>query len=203
MSPGLSRRSPDHPFGWGKYLPSYITENRGIDALETKAQTGKSYEDNLCFFYCLALHNGCHRKNLERDTQYYYEQYREASLSKKKFHVVKISELDELEKLFKVNIQVYTLAPTQTHGSTWEDNEDEENAPDITATLVCRSHRRYPSTLFLNLHDTHFPYVKGLPRYSKSFCCSRCDKYWKCAPNLRQHEKTCDGKVHLKYPSRA
>ena len=141
------------------------------------------------FFYCLALHNGCHRKNLERDTQYYYEQYREAGLSKKKFHVVKISELDKLEKLFKVNIQVYSLASTQTHGSTWEDNEDEENAPDITATLLCHSHRRYPSTLFLNLHDTHFPYIKGLPWYSKSFCCSRCDKYWKRAPNLRQHEK--------------
>lgn len=31
---------------------------------------------------------------------------------KKKFHSVKLSELDEVEKLYKVKIQVYSLAPT-------------------------------------------------------------------------------------------
>ncbi|CAH3027124.1 unnamed protein product, partial [Porites evermanni] len=70
----------DHPIGRGKYLPGYIADNYGLDALENNAKTGKPYEDNLCFFRCLALHNGCHTKNLERDTKYYYQQYREAEL---------------------------------------------------------------------------------------------------------------------------
>ena len=70
---------------------------------------GKPYEDNLCFFRCLALHTGCHTKNLERETKHYYQQYREAGLSKKKFHGVKLSELDDLEKLFEVNIQAFVL----------------------------------------------------------------------------------------------
>ena len=35
------------------------------------------------FFRCLALHNGCHTKNLETETLYYYQQYREAGLGKK------------------------------------------------------------------------------------------------------------------------
>ena len=89
----------DHPIGWGKYLPGYIVENRGIIPLDRDIRWGKLYEDHLCFFRCLALHNGWHTKNLERDTQYYYQQYWDAGLGKKKFHGVKISELDELEKL--------------------------------------------------------------------------------------------------------
>ena len=121
----------DHPIGRGKYLPGYIVDNSGIDALESNAKTGKPYEDNLCFFRCLALHNGCHTKNLGRDTQYYYQQCRDAGLSKKKFHGVKLSELEELEKVYEVNIQVYSLAPTQIHG---EEDDNEDNAPEITAT---------------------------------------------------------------------
>ena len=81
----------------------------------------------------------------ERDTQYYYQQYRDAGLSKKKFHGVNLSELDDLEKLYEVNIQVYSLAPTQSHS---EDEDNEENTPEIAATLLRRSHRHYSSTLY-------------------------------------------------------
>ena len=158
----------DHPIGRGSHLPGYIAENHGIAPLDRNHNTGKLYQDNLCFFRCLALHNGCHTKNLD-------QQYREAGFAKKKFHGVKLSELDELEKLFKVNIQVYNLAPTQAHG---EEQEEEETRPDIAATLVRRSHRHYESTLYLNLYEKHFSYIKDLACYSKSFCCSRCGKYW-------------------------
>ena len=121
--------------------------------MDRDIQRGKPYEDNLCFFRCLALHNGCHTKNLERDTKYYYQQYQEAGLSKKKFHGVKLSGLDDLEKLFEVNIQVYSLAPIQTHS---EDEDDEEHRADITATLLRRSLRKHESTLYLNLYENHF-----------------------------------------------
>ena len=56
----------DHPIGRGSHLPGYIAENHGIAPLDRNRQTGKPYQDNLCFFRCLALHNGCHTKNLER-----------------------------------------------------------------------------------------------------------------------------------------
>ena len=83
---------------------------------------------------------------------------------------MKLSELDELEKLYEVNIQVYSLAPIQAHS---EDKDNEENTPEIVATLLRRSHRRYSSTIYLNLYENHFSYIKYLSRYSKSFCCSR------------------------------
>ena len=111
-----------------------------------------------------------------------------------------MSELDELEKLYEVNIQVYNLAPTQTHG---EEQEETEDKPDIAATLVRRSHRHYEGTLYLNLYEKHFSYIKDIARYSKSFCCSRCGKYWKDMWKCQRHEKTCDGKVQLKYPGGA
>ena len=190
----------DHPIGRGSHLPGYIAENHGLAPLDRNHNTGKPYEDNLCFFRCLALHNGCHTKNLERDAQYYYQQYRDAGMGKKRFHDVKLSELDELEKVYEVNIQVYSLAPTQDHG---EYKDDEEDTPDIAATLLRRSHRKYSSTMYLNLYENHFSYIKDLARYSKSFCCSRCGKYWQKGFSLNRHEKTCDGKVHLKYPGSA
>ena len=190
----------DHPISRGIYLPGYIAENRGIDALENDKNTGKPYKDNLCFFHCLALHNGCHTKNLERDSKHYYQQYREAGLVKKKFHGVKLSELDELEKLYEVNIQVYSLASPQTHS---EDEDNKEETPNFAATLHSHSHRQYESTLYLNLYENHFSYIKNLARHSKSFQCSRCGKYWKGTNKFRRHEATCDGKVQLKYPGGA
>lgn len=52
----------DHLIGQEAFFPTYIAENH------RNRSTGKPCEDNLCFFRCLALHNGCHTKNLKRDT---------------------------------------------------------------------------------------------------------------------------------------
>ena len=145
----------DHPIGRGKHLPGYVVDNRGIEPLENNVKTGKPYEDNLCFLRCLSLYNGCHTRNLERDTQYYYQQYRGAGLGKKKFHGVKLSELDELEKLYEVNIQVYSLAPTQSHS---EDEDNEDISPEIAATLLRRSHRHYSSTVLEPLRKPFLVY---------------------------------------------
>ena len=60
--------NPRSSLGRGKYLPGYIVENRGIIPLDRDIRRGKPYEDHLCFFRCLALHNGWHTKNLERHT---------------------------------------------------------------------------------------------------------------------------------------
>ena len=89
-----------HPIGRGTYLPSYLAKNHGLVALDRNCNNGKVYSDNLCFFRALALHNGCHPKNLERDAQHYYEWYREFSPEKNKFFGVKLKELTDLEHTF-------------------------------------------------------------------------------------------------------
>ena len=145
-----------HPIGRGQSLPHYIVENRGIDAMDRNYRTGKIYSDNLCFFRALALHNGCHPKNLERDAQHYCERYKESFPEKKKFCGVKLKELIDLEHLYEVNIFVYSLEPTKPDGEEGEEDiekEEEDFAPEIAAHLIHRSLCHYPSTLHLNLYQ--------------------------------------------------
>ena len=150
-----------HPIGRGQSLPHYIVKNRGIDALDSNRKNGKIYSDNLSFFRALALHNGCHPKNVERDAQHYYERYREFFPEKKKFFGLKLKELPDLEHHYEVHISVYSLEPTKPDGEEGdEDNTEEENTvPDIAAQLVHRSLCHYPSTLYLNLYQNHFFYM--------------------------------------------
>ena len=187
----------DHPIGRGTDLPEYLSNNNGLLPLDRDHKTGKVYSDNLCFFRALALHNGCHPKNLERDAKHYYERYREALFDKKKFCGVKLKELPDIEHLFEVNIFVYALEPTKPDGEEGdEDNTEEENTvPDIAAQLVHRSLCHYPSTLYLNLYQNHFSYIKDMNKYAKSYCCSRCGKFWKHVGMLHHHERTCEAKV--------
>lgn len=112
------------------------------------------------------------------------------------FYGVTLQDLSDLEKLFEVNIFVYSLEPSDR-----EDNEEEpNNEPEISARLVCRSHRHYESTLYLNIFQKHFSYIKDLRKYSKSFSCCRCGKYFQRASNHRRHERTCEAKVRYTFP---
>ena len=189
----------------GQSLPHYIVENCGIDALDSNPQTGKIYSDNMCFFRALELHNGCHPKNVERDAQHYYERYRGFFPEKKKFFGVKLKELHDLEQIYEVNISVYSLEPTKPDGEEGdEDKTEEENTvPDIASQLVHRSLCHYPSTLYLNLYQNHFSYIKDLKKYVKSYSCSRCGTLWKHVGMLNRHERTCEAKVSYQFPGGA
>ena len=58
-----------------------------------------SYKNSVLIFDSkIFIKNTLTNQNIERDMQYYYQQYQDAGLGKKKFHGVKISELDKLEK---------------------------------------------------------------------------------------------------------
>jgi hypothetical protein len=98
----------------------------------------------------LALHRGCHPKNLERDTQHFYEQYDDSDY----FDGVTLEELPELEKLFELNIYVYRLV---------ECYDEDNDKTDIVAQLTQRSHRSYAISMDLNLYDSHLSYIKNLP----------------------------------------
>ncbi|CAB4021097.1 Zinc finger and SCAN domain-containing 22, partial [Paramuricea clavata] len=130
----------DHPIGRSVRLPKYVLENPAIVSLDCDKNTGLPYEDKLCFFRCLALHRGCHSKNLERDTQHFYEQYDDSD----DFDGVTLEELPELEKLFELNIYVYRL--TELH-------DEDDATTSFVAQLIQRSHRRYANSMYLNLYD--------------------------------------------------
>ena len=58
----------DHLIGCGKVIPDYVKNNRGLYALVTNKQTGVAYEDKLCLFRCLSLHQDKDVGNCERST---------------------------------------------------------------------------------------------------------------------------------------
>ncbi|CAB4020669.1 Hypothetical predicted protein, partial [Paramuricea clavata] len=131
----------DHLIGRSVRLPKYVLENPATVSLDCDSNTSLPYEDKLCFFRCLAMHKGCHPKNLERDTHHFYEQYSEDD----DFDGVTLEELPELEKLFELNIYVYCL--TELH-------DEGEDKTSIVAQLIQRSHCRYTNSMYLNLYDS-------------------------------------------------
>ena len=60
---------------------------------------------------------------------------------------------------------------------------------------------KYPETLYLNLHETHFSFIQDVRMYCHSYRCRKCgDSLWKDAWKLRKHESACTGCVRRVYP---
>ena len=64
--------------GSGKVIPDYVKSNKGLYALVTNKKTGVAYEDNLCLFRCLSLHQDKDVGNCECSTLRNFEKYCQA-----------------------------------------------------------------------------------------------------------------------------
>ena len=159
----------DHPIGCvGIVLPPHIKRKKSIIGLETDGN-GRPYIDNLCLFRCLGLHLG-------RDVTTLYEEYTDQPVDT--FEGVTIDELHKVEATFDVNVCVYKLVPT--------GNEK------TMAELVRRSTGHYPETMYVNLHETHYSYIRDINMYCHSWWCRNCEQaLWKTPQDLLRHERTC------------
>ena len=163
-------RIVDHPIGCvGINLPDYVKNNKAIFGLEKDCYRKTTYNDNLCLFLCLALHLG-------REAAALYAEYTDTPV--RHFAGVTLDELDKVETTFKTNVFVYKLVEI-ADGKT-------------TAELVCRSMGHYTETMYLNLYEAHFSYIKDIRMYSHSYKCSKCEQaLWKSPYHLHRHERTC------------
>ena len=163
-------RIVDHPIGCvGINLPDYVKNNKAIFGLEKDCYSKTTYNDNLCLFRCLALHLG-------REAAALYAEYTDTSVHD--FAGVTLDELDKVETTFKTNVFVYKLVEI-ADGKT-------------TAELVRRSMGHYTETMYLNLYEAHFSYIKDIRMYSHSYKCSKCEQaLWKSPYHLHRHERTC------------
>ena len=161
-------RIDDHPIGCvGVALPDYVKHNKAIVGLEKDRKT--TYNDNLCLFRCLALHLG-------REAAALYAEYTDTPVHD--FAGVTLDDLSKIEATFDVNVVVYKLVPT--------GNEKTK------AELVRRSLCSYAQTMYLNLYETHFSYIKDINTYCHSWRCRNCEtSLWKCPYDLHRHERTC------------
>ena len=161
-----------HPIGCvGVSLPTYLKRNKAIVALE-KDKQAKPYFDNLCLFRCLGLH-------LDRDAMDVYAEY--TNQPAREFRGVTIEELYKVELVFRVNITVYELG-------------------EASAKLVHRSLRKHADTMFVNLYETHFSYIRDMKKFSHSYTCSKCgESLWRYPSLLKRHELTCEGGIRRVY----
>ena len=167
-----------HPIGCvGIDLPNYVKNNKAIVRLDKDSHRKAIYNDNLCLFRCLALH-------LKREVDALYVEYTDTPVPH--FAGVTLDELDKVETTFKTNVFVYKLVEI-ANGKT-------------TAELVRRSMGRYPDTMNVNLHETHYSYIRDMQMCSHSYRCQRCDSLWKQSWELRRHELGCEGKIIRVYP---
>ena len=180
----------DRPIGRGQsngQLPQWLVENRGLDALEKDNNTGQLYADHLCYFRCLARHQGCGLKNLERKTQELASTYWATLENPDSFAGVHLSDLQAGDKLFAIHTFVYSLA---------EDGKVELVHRPTDILLKRESQAAFP----LNLYRGHLSYVKHLAKYSQCFSCQRCDASFLKAHRLQRHERNCQAKVKRVYP---
>jgi hypothetical protein len=136
--------------------PDYLTKNRGLLSLLTDPRTGRPYDDNLCFFRCLAIALSCRcpgercacRRVPERATRSLLNDYLSSLRDNdddddddgdaSTFAGVDEDDLLRMERLFQTSITVYHLLP------------------DRSARVEWCSHRSYPRQLNLNLWESHF-----------------------------------------------
>ena len=71
---------------------------------------------------------------------------------------------------------------------------------DVSAQLVRRSLRKHADTMYVNLHETYFSYIRDIKGYTKSYRCRKCgDSLWKGPSRLESHETTCEGDTRRVY----
>ena len=91
-------------------LPWFILNSKFSHAL-VKDRYGRPYEDNLCFFRCLALCKtrcGINTQEFERNTQYFFQFYLERTgVLESQYSGVNVWEIDNLAKTFELNICIF------------------------------------------------------------------------------------------------
>ena len=166
-----------HPIGCvGVTLPTYVKNNKAIVGLVKDHHRNATYNDNMCLFRCLALHQGWYVRRLEATVSTLYAKYSHKDVHD--FTGMTIDDLSKIEATFGVNVVVYQLVEIDNGKTTGE--------------LVRRSPAQYQETMYLNLYETHFSYIKDIRMYSHSYKCSKCEQaLWKTPQDLLRHERTC------------
>lgn len=154
-------------------------ENQGLDTLEKDKRVGKLYTDNLCYFRCLAQHQGCSLKNLERkkETKESASHY---------FAMLKIWRVSLACTWEICTLSINSLASTCLSYSLAEDLKVE--LVHRPTNILLREHSQ--EAFQPNLYDDYFSYIKHQEKYSWCFTCQQCHASFAKAWCLFRHKHT-------------
>ena len=145
-------------------LPSYIQKSKSIIGLTHLK--GVPYEDKLCAYRCIALHQGLPKNGLERYTKHLLREFED--FRGKKCDGISVYDIPLLEICFKIAINVYSL--------------NEDGSVDVIYLTT-----KTGTPLYMNLYEKHFSYISKINSYSKNFRCSECDRIFDRPDPLKRH----------------
>ena len=159
------------PIGNPDELPSYIRNSKCINSLTHNKATNKKYDDNNCFFRCIALHQGAKIYGLEKLTKKIKAELEEHT-GKNFDNGMTIDQVPFVEVKYCISINILSL------------NEDG------SADIVYLSRLNY-KPLYINLCQNHFSYISNYKRYAKRYQCHGCNRIFNLSTNLHHHAKVC------------
>ena len=163
-------------------LPPHLLKKKSINCLLYNNQLQTPYNDNLCIFRCLMLHKHKQKRDNEKEVRRAFELWTDGKVQKSDFKGVKMNEIPKFEKLFEINVNIYSLS------------EDDK------ATILYKSSGLYDDTLFLDKYLNHVSYINNFKAYASKFSCRKCNRYFNRVDNCVRHELICDDSARLKYP---
>ena len=110
-------------------------------------------------------------------------------------------EKDDHNAIYRDNLCLFRCLALHQGCDVRRLEEIEEIADGkTTAELVRRSTARYPDTMYVNIFETHFSYIRDIRMYCHSWRCRNCgESLWKSSWELHRHESTCDAGVNRVY----
>ena len=148
----LYQSHKDVPLGGPISLPDYIKNNHGLRNVNAG--------DHLCFFCCLAVHQGADPRWCKQPAKNLFRKYCiHFGVVPAHFAGVQLFDFVHLEDFFELNLIAYKL-----------DGK--------AAKLVQRSREFYKETMRLNVYENHLSVIVDFEHYCGVYQCVHCDKLW-------------------------
>ena len=164
----------DPPLGAPIFLPDYIKNNHGLRNV--------SAGDHLCFFCCLAVHQGADPHWCKQPAKNLFCKYCiHFGIVPTHFSDVQLFDFLHLEDFFELNLIAYEL-----------DSK--------VAKLVQRSREFYKETMRLNVYENHISVIVNFESYCGVYQCVHCDKLWNDISNYYRHNKICTTTAREVFP---
>ena len=157
-------------------LPDWFRNKHEVISLDT-------YNDNLCLFRCIAVHQGARKWDNTRKA-------RELALSffaaYRKLISVTSQQFDLLEKHFKQAIAAYSVT----------------NAGDfILIHQPAYNGKVSDTTMHMGIYENHAFLIKDINKVSNNFTCGECMTRFTRADNLKRHASRCTlGRTEIACP---
>ena len=127
------------------------------------------------------------KKVIEAQVKQYFSEWRIVNALKCSIHSFKgvsFHHLPQFEDTFKINVNMYELAP------------------DDSDVIIPRflSQENHSETMYINLYQNHTSYIKNFSAYSGKLQCPSCFRLFSRKDVLRNHMRICSNTKKCRFP---